>query len=58
MKETLPLNQDWLFHLGDIPIEEAHLKSPLYTEAKAERKRCGPAAKEYLDAPEYTIRRD
>lgn len=53
MKETLPLNQDWLFHLGDIPIEEAHLKSPLYTEAKAERKRCGPAAKEYLDAPDY-----
>ena len=29
MKETLLFNQDWRFHLGDIPVEEAKLKSPM-----------------------------
>lgn len=44
MKETLSFNKDWRFHLGDIPVEEAKLKSPMYIEAKTARKRCGPAA--------------
>lgn len=34
MKETLSFNKDWRFHLGDIPVEEAKLKSPMYIEAK------------------------
>lgn len=53
MKETLSFNQDWRFHLGDIPVEEAKLKSPMYIEAKTARKRCGPAAREYMDGTEF-----
>ena len=53
MKETLSFNKDWRFHLGDIPVEEAKLKSPMYIEAKTARKRCGPAAREYMDGMEF-----
>jgi len=53
MKETLSFNKDWRFHLGDIPLEEAKLKSPMYIEAKTARKRCGPAAREYMDGTEF-----
>ena len=53
MKETLSFDQGWLFHLGEIPVEEARLKSPMYIEAKTVRKRCGPAAREYLDSLEF-----
>ena len=53
MKETLSFNQDWRFHMGDIPVEEAKLKSPMYIEAKTARKRCGPAAREYMDGTEF-----
>lgn len=53
MKETISFNKGWQFHLGEIPVEEAKLKSPMYIEAKAERKRCGPAAREYLDNSEF-----
>ena len=53
MKETLSFNKDWRFHLGDIPVEEAKLKSPMYIEAKTARKRCGPAAREYMDGTEF-----
>ena len=53
MKEILSFNQDWRFHLGDIPVEEAKLKSPIYTEAKASRKRCGPASRFYMDGTEF-----
>ena len=52
MKEIISFNQDWLFHLGEIPVEESKLKSAMYIEAKTSRKRCGPAAREYLDSPE------
>ena len=56
MKEMISFNQDWRFHLGEIPVEESKLKSPMYTEAKTSRKRCGPAARQYLDGTEfYTI---
>ena len=53
MKETISFNQDWRFHLGDIPVEEAKLKSPMYIEAKTSRKRCGPAARGYMDGTEF-----
>jgi len=53
VKQTTALNDGWLFHLGDIAVEEAKLKPPMYIEAKTERKRCGPASKNYLDSPEY-----
>lgn len=52
MKTITSFNADWVFHLGDIPQEEAKLKSPMYIEAKTSRKRCGPAAREYLDTKE------
>lgn len=53
MKESISFDQGWLFHLGDVAVPEAKLKSPMYIQAKTERKRCGPAAREYLDSPEH-----
>ena len=53
MKEIISFNKDWRFHLGDIEVQEAKLKSPMYIEAKAERKRCGPASRGYMDGTEY-----
>ena len=53
MKEIISFNKDWRFHLGDIEVQEAKLKSPMYIEAKCERKRCGPAARGYMDGTEY-----
>jgi len=53
MKEWISLNEKWRFHLGDIQVEESKLKPAMYIEAKAERKRCGPAARNYMDEQEY-----
>ncbi len=52
MKQVSSFNDKWLFHLGDIAIEESVLKSPMYIQAKTSRKRCGPASRAYLDMPE------
>lgn len=53
MKEQVLFNEGWLFHLGDIDVPDAKSKSPMYIQAKTERKRYGPAAREYIDSPEY-----
>ena len=53
MKEILSFNDNWRFHLGDIAVEEAKLKSPMYIQAKTERKRTGPAAWKYNDGTEF-----
>ena len=53
MRQTICLDEGWQFHLGEIEVPEAKLKSPMYIEAKTERKRTGPAAREYLDGGEY-----
>ncbi|MDD3334468.1 MAG: glycoside hydrolase family 2 TIM barrel-domain containing protein [Eubacteriales bacterium] len=51
MRQTVSFCDDWLFHQGDIQVEVPLLKTALYLEAKAERRRCGPAARGYLDSP-------
>lgn len=53
MRQTICLDEGWQFHEGEIETPEAALKSPMYIEAKTERKRSGPAAREYLDGSEY-----
>ena len=53
MREIIDLDKGWLFHEGDIDVPEAKLKSPLYIEAKTERKRTGPAARNYIDNAEH-----
>ena len=53
MRRVTCLDEEWLFHLGEVEVPEAKLKSPLYIEAKTERKRTGPAARDYLDGAEH-----
>ena len=53
MRERICLDKNWLFHLGEIEVPEAKLKSPMYIEAKTERKRTGPAARDYIDGAEH-----
>ena len=53
MRKVLNFNEGWLFHEGEIEVEEAKSKSPMYIEAKTERKRCGPAARDYMDGAEH-----
>lgn len=52
MRRTLSLCDGWLFHLGDIGLEDAQSKRVVYLEAKCERKRSGPAAYGYPDQSE------
>ncbi|MDD6681689.1 MAG: glycoside hydrolase family 2 TIM barrel-domain containing protein [Clostridiales bacterium] len=53
MKEIISFNKDWRFHLGDIEIKDSQEKLASFVEAKTERKRCGPAARGYMDGTEY-----
>ncbi len=46
-------DRDWLFHLGDIPVSEPPGKSTSYIQAKTERRRTGPAARNDLDGTEF-----
>ena len=57
MRTQALFNGGWLFHEGDITVPETARKSPLYIEAKTECKRCGPAARDYLDWREYYCER-
>ena len=41
----------WLFHRGEIETEWPSLKGPVYTQAKTESFRCGPASLNYDDRP-------
>ena len=41
-------DENWLFHLGDIEYKVPTQKGPIYTQAKTERFRFGPASKTYI----------
>ena len=52
MREKLCLFEDWRFHEGEIEVESTCRKGPLYSQAKTERYRHGPASMAYLDHPD------
>lgn len=52
MLQSLLLDEGWQFHQGDLPVTEPALKAPLYIQAKTERRRTGPAARNYDDGRE------
>ncbi len=47
MREKILFDENWLFHLGDIPYKMPTQKGPIYTQAKTERFHYGPAGKHY-----------
>lgn len=49
MHKEILLNEDWLFHKGDIEIPRPTDKGPVYMQSKTERKLIGPAAYHYYD---------
>lgn len=52
MRSSFLLNDDWLFHRGDLPLPPAPDKGVLYSQSKTERRLCGPAAYAYPDTPD------
>ena len=48
MREKILFDENWLFHLGDIEHKIPTQKGPIYTQAKTERFRFGPASKTYI----------
>lgn len=52
MRETILLNQDWLFHEGDILRRTPQVKGPVYCQSKTERMKWGPACINYNDCPD------
>ena len=47
MREKIKLNQGWMFHKGDIPMDFPANKSATYKSAKTERALWGPACRTY-----------
>lgn len=52
MRKEILLNQGWLFHKGDIKVNQSKNKGLIYTQSKTERKLIGPAAYKYFDTPD------
>jgi hypothetical protein len=52
MRKEILLNDEWLFHKGDIKVERGIDKGPMYSQTKTERKQIGPAAYCYNDTPD------
>lgn len=52
MRHEILLNDGWRFHRGDIAVEAPAYKGPVYSQSKTERKKSGPAAYAYSDAPD------
>lgn len=50
MREKQLFNEGWLFHKGDVKTPTPKVKGPVYTSAKTERKKQGPACIYYNDA--------
>ena len=48
MREKILFDENWLFHLGDVKYKVPTQKGPIYTQAKTERFRFGPASKTYI----------
>ena len=48
MREKILFDEKWLFHLGDIEYKIPTQKGPIYTQAKTERFRFGPASRTYI----------
>ncbi len=51
MRETIKINNDWLFCEGDLKVNRPLNKGPVYSQSKTERKLQGPAAYNYYDNP-------
>ena len=49
MSRRILFVDNWLFHDGEIECEKPALKGPVYTQAKTEAYRCGPASIHYND---------
>lgn len=52
MREQILFDDNWLFHKGDIVVSEPKSKGPVYTSAKTESMKWGPASIQYIDAPD------
>lgn len=52
MREKILLDENWLFHCGEIEVKPLTVKGPTYMESKTERKKIGPACYYYNDAPD------
>lgn len=52
MSERILFCDSWLFHEGEIAQQPPALKGPVYTQAKTEGYRAGPAAIHYPDRPD------
>ncbi len=58
MREKILFDNDWLFCEGDIDVKAPTQKGPIYTSAKTERAKWGPACKDYVaefDSFEHNI---
>ena len=52
MRKEILLNENWLFHKGDINVPRPADKGPVYSQSKTIRKQVGPAAYSYMDKPD------
>lgn len=50
MREKILMDSGWKFHFGDIDIDYPRTKGPVYTQAKTETMKWGPAAPGYCDS--------
>lgn len=54
MRERILFDRDWYFHCGDVNIDYPQIKGPVYTMAKTERIKMGPASRYYdIDVEGY-----
>ena len=59
MRTELLFNNQWQFHLGDLPVARPADKGPVYHQCNTERKQLGPAAWSYYDGSNSTrVNRD
>ena len=49
MRKEILLNENWLFHKGDIDGKTPEIKEPVYAGSKTERKLAGPASHDYMN---------
>jgi hypothetical protein len=57
MREKVLFDREWYFHCGDVNIDYPQIKGPVYTMAKTERMRMGPASRYYdIDVDGYSYK--